>query len=150
MKKQLLVIGMLTSCISFAQTDQLWSSTFAKSNSEIIENKTSLLSPKIYALDFNGLKNALAKAPKRLSVGEKSEIIISFPNSEGKMENFKVRENSNFDPALSAKYPDIKSYVGDGLDNSNSTIYFSISSLGLSSMEIYGNKSAVFIEPYTK
>ena len=92
MKKQLLVIGMLTSCISFAQTDQLWSSTFAKSNSEIIENKTSLLSPKIYALDFNGLKNALAKAPKRLSVGEKSEIIISFPNSEGKMENFKVRE----------------------------------------------------------
>ncbi|WP_123873224.1 zinc-dependent metalloprotease, partial [Chryseobacterium contaminans] len=30
------------------------------------------------------------------------------------------------------------------------TVYFSISSLGLSSMEIYGDKSAIFIEPYTK
>ncbi|WP_262147398.1 reprolysin-like metallopeptidase [Chryseobacterium foetidum] len=150
MKKQLLVIGMLTSCISFAQTDRLWTSTSAKANAEIVENKTSLLSPKIFSLDFNGLKNALTKAPKRLSAGEKSEVIISFPNSEGRMENFKVRENSNFDPALAAKYPDIKSYVGEGLEDSSSTIYFSISPLGLSSMEIYGDKSAVFIEPYTK
>lgn len=150
MKKQLLFVGMLISGISFAQTDRLWSETSKKSNSEILENKTNILNPKIYHLDINGLKNVLAKAPKRLALGEKSEVIISFPNSEGKMENFKIRENSNFDPQLAAKYPDIKSYVGEGLTDSNSTVYFSISPLGLSSMEIYGDKSAVFIEPYTK
>ncbi len=150
MKKQLLFVGMLISGISFAQTDRLWSETSKKSNSEILENKTNILNPKIYQLDINGLKNALAKAPKRLALGEKSEVIISFPNSDGKMENFKIRENSNFDPQLAAKYPDIKSYVGEGLTDSNSTVYFSISPLGLSSMEIYGDKSAVFIEPYTK
>ncbi|MBW7674524.1 reprolysin-like metallopeptidase [Chryseobacterium chendengshani] len=151
MKKQLFVIGMLLlSGISFAQTDRLWSEGNAKTNSPVFENKTNILNPKIYQLDINGLKDALAKAPKRLSVGAKSEIIISFPNSDGKLENFKVRENSNFDPQLAAKYPDIKSYVGEGLDDSNATVYFSMSSLGLSSMEIYGDKSAVFIEPYTK
>nr|WP_314490915.1 zinc-dependent metalloprotease family protein [uncultured Chryseobacterium sp.] len=151
MKKQLLVIGMLfLSGISFAQTDRLWSAGSAKTNSEILENKTNILNPKIYQLDINGLKNAVAKAPKRLAVGEKSEIIISFPNSEGKLENFKVRENSNFDPQLAAKYPDIRSYIGEGLDDPSATVYFSISPLGLSSMEIYGDKSAVFIEPYTK
>lgn len=150
MKKQLLLVGMLISGISLAQTDRLWSETSKKSNSEILENKTNILNPKIYQLDINGLKNALAKAPKRLALGEKSEVIISFPNSDGKMENFKIRENSNFDPQLAAKYPDIKSYVGEGLTDSNSTVYFSISPLGLSSMEIYGDKSAVFIEPYTK
>ncbi|KQK25637.1 secretion protein [Chryseobacterium aquaticum] len=150
MKKQLLFVGMLISSISFAQTDRLWSETSKKANSEILENKTNILNPKIYQLDINGLKNALAKAPKRLALGEKSEVIISFPNSDGKMENFKIRENSNFDPQLAAKYPDIKSYVGEGLTDSNSTVYFSISPLGLSSMEIYGDKSAVFIEPYTK
>ncbi|WP_439479188.1 reprolysin-like metallopeptidase [Chryseobacterium aquaticum] len=150
MKKQLLFVGMLISGISFAQTDRLWSETSKKSNSEILENKTNILNPKVYQLDINGLKNALAKAPKRLALGEKSEVIISFPNSDGKMENFKIRENSNFDPQLAAKYPDIKSYVGEGLTDSNSTVYFSISPLGLSSMEIYGDKSAVFIEPYTK
>lgn len=150
MKKQLLFVGMLISGISFAQTDRLWSEISKKSNSEILENKTNILNPKVYQLDINGLKNALAKAPKRLALGEKSEVIISFPNSDGKMENFKIRENSNFDPQLAAKYPDIKSYVGEGLTDSNSTVYFSISPLGLSSMEIYGDKSAVFIEPYTK
>jgi hypothetical protein len=151
MKKQLSMIGMLLlSGISFAQTDRLWSEGSKKTGSEIFENKSSINNPKIYSLDINGLKNVLAKAPKRLAVGEKSEIIISFPNSEGTMENFKVRENSNFDPQLAAKYPEIKSYVGEGFGDSNSTVYFSVSPLGLSSMEIYGDKSAVFIEPYTK
>ena len=151
MKKQLSLLGMLfLSGISFAQTDRLWSSGSGKITSNIFENKSNIINPKIYSLDINGLKNALAKAPKRLSAGEKSEVIISFPNAEGKMENFKVRENSNFDPQLAAKYPDIKSYVGEGLENPASTIYFSVSPLGLSSMEIYGDKSAVFIEPYTK
>lgn len=150
MRKQLLLIGMLASGISSAQTDRLWSETSGKNTSEIFENKSAITNPKIYSLDIDGLKNVLARAPKKLSPGEKSEIIISFPNSEGKMENFKVRENSNFDPQLAAKYPDIKSYVGEGLGDSNTTVYFSVSPLGLSSMEIYGDKSAVFIEPYSK
>lgn len=151
MKKQLSMIGMLLiTGISFAQTDRLWSESSRKTTSGIFENKKNIINPKVYSLNINGLKNALANAPKRLAAGEKSEIIISFPNSEGKMENFKVRENSNFDPELAAKYPDIKSYVGEGLNDPNSTVYFSVSPLGLSSMEIYGDKSAVFIEPYTK
>lgn len=151
MKKQLTLLGMLfLSGISFAQTDRLWSPGALKSTSGILENKTGIINPRIYSLDINGLKNALAQAPKRLAAGEKSEVIVSFPNAEGKMENFKIRENPNFDPQLAAKYPDIKSYVGEGLENPDSTVYFSVSPLGLSSMEIYGDKSAVFIEPYTK
>jgi hypothetical protein len=151
MKKQLLMIGMIfLSGISFAQTDRLWSADSKNTSSDIFENKKNIINPKIYNLDFNGLKAVLAKAPKRLAAGEKSEVIISFPNAEGNMENFKVRENSNFDPELALKYPDIKSYVGEGFGDSNSTVYFSISPLGLSSMEIYSDKSAVFIEPYSK
>jgi len=141
---------LLISGISFAQTDRLWSENSKRNSSEIFENKININNPKVYNLDINGLKSVLARAPKRVAAGEKSELIISFPNSEGKMENFKVRENSNFAPELAAKYPDIKSYVGEGLGDSRSTVYFSISSLGLSSMEIYGDKSAVFIEPYSK
>lgn len=150
MRKQLLLIGMLASGISFAQTDRLWSETSGKSTSEILQNKLTINHPKLYSLDINGLKNALARAPKRLAPGEKSETLISFPNAEGKMESFKVKENSNFDPQLAAKYPDIKSYIGEGMGDSGTTVYFSISPLGLSSMEIYGDRSAVFIEPYSK
>jgi hypothetical protein len=149
MKKQLFMMGMLAlSGISFAQTDQLWSPDSKRTSSSIFENMSNIDNPQLYRLDINSLKSTLARAPKRLT--EKSEIIISFPGSSGKMEHFKVTENSNFDPELAAKYPDIKSYVGEGIEDPASTVYFSISSLGLSSMEIYGDKSAVFIEPYTQ
>lgn len=151
MKKQLLLIGMLfASGISFAQTDRLWSADTKHTSSGIFENKNTIIDPKLYHLDIQGLKSVLAKVPARLAEGEKSEVIISFPNAEGQMESFKIRENSNFDPQLAAKYPDIKSYVGESFGDSGSTVYFSISPLGLSSMEIYGDRSAVFIEPYTK
>ncbi|RMZ60119.1 T9SS C-terminal target domain-containing protein [Chryseobacterium nematophagum] len=151
MKKHLSMIGMLfISSISFAQTDHIWTENSKRPTVNVFENKNKIENPKVYNLDINGLKNALSNAPKKLAASEKSEVIISFPNSEGILEKFKVKENSNFTAELAAKYPDIKSYVGQGLDDPNSTIYFSISQLGLSSMEIYGNKSAVFIEPYTK
>lgn len=151
MKKQLLLIGMLlASGTFFSQTDRLWSADTKPATSEVFENKNTIINPRIYHLDINGLKNALAKAPKRLAAGEKSEVIISFPNAEGQMESFKVRENSNFDPQLAARYPDIKSYIGESFGGSGTTVYFSISPLGLSSMEIYNDRSAVFIEPYTK
>ncbi len=149
MKKQLLMTGMLAlSGITFAQTDRLWTSGSSKTFSPILENMSRFENPQLYHLNINGLKNVLAKAPKRST--QKSETIISFPNSAGKMENFMVTENSNFEPELAAKYPDIKSYIGVGVEDSASKVYFSISSLGLSSMEIYGDKSAVFIQPYTK
>ncbi|STC97913.1 Uncharacterised protein [Chryseobacterium carnipullorum] len=122
------MIGMLMiTGITFAQTDRLWSHASQRKTDEVQDNKTDLNNPKIFSLDLTGLKNALSAAPKRLIAGQKSEIIISFPNSEGKMENFKVTENPNFEPELAAKYPDIKSYMGQGLEDSGSTIYFSVS-----------------------
>ncbi len=134
--------------ITFAQTDRLWTSGSSKVSLPILESMSRFENPQLYHLNISGLKNALAKAPKRST--QKSETIISFPNSAGKMENFKVAENSNFEPELAAKYPDIKSYIGVGVEDPASKVYFSISSLGLSSMEIYGDKSSVFIQPYTK
>ncbi len=148
-KKQLLITGMLAlSGISFAQTDHLWTSSASRGSSQILENMSRVENPRLYHLNLNGLKNVLAKAPKRSA--QKSEIVVSFPNSQGKMENFRVKENSNFEPELAVRYPDIKSYVGEGIRDPASKVYFSISSLGLSSMEIYHDKSAVFIQPYTK
>lgn len=150
MKKQLLMLGMIMfSGIYSAQTDRLWTRSYERPPSSVAEHMSNIDNPRLFQLDIDGLKNVLAKAPKR-STDRSSDIIISLPNSQGRMENFRITENSNFDAELAAKYPDIKSYIGQGIEDKSSTVYFSISSLGLSSMEIYGDKSAVFIEPYTQ
>ena len=54
------------------------------------------------------------------------------------------------DPALAAKYPEIKSYMGVGIDNPTLTAFISISPLGFKSMVLGPDKSAVFIEPYSQ
>lgn len=150
MKTKLLSLAFVAVAgFSYGQTGSLWTQASKKAGSQVIGNKTSITTPKLFELDIQGLKQQLKGAPQKLSVNQKSEKIISFPSADGKMENFKVSEHSNFDSVLAAKYPDIKSYVGQSLDDPSKVVYFSISPLGLSSMEINADNSAVFIEPYT-
>jgi chitodextrinase len=150
MKKNLLSMALIAmTSFSFAQGGALWKATTVKNSSTVSRNKLELKSPKLYALDVIELKKALANASKRGDVSKKSSAVVAFPNADGGLDNFRIYEMSNMDPALAAKYPEIKSYVGQGIENKASTIYFSVSPLGLQTMTINADKSAVFIEPYT-
>ena len=133
---------------TFAQKN-LWKSTSIKSNTIVIENKKSISTPKLFELNIEELKSILANSVENSIVSKQSNITVPFPNADGLMENFRVYELSNMDPALAARYPEIKSYVGQGIDNPSSSIYFSVSPLGLQTMVLNADKSAVFMEPYT-
>ena len=151
MKNKLLSIAFLAvTSFSFAQTGKtFWKSTAQKSDAPVFANKTSINNPQLFELDIAKLKQSLANSPKRFASTEKSGIIIAFPNAQGQMENYRIQESSNMDPELAARYPEIKSYIGIGVENRTSTIYFSISPLGLQTMTLGADKAAVFIEPYT-
>jgi chitodextrinase len=150
MIKKLLSIALIAiTSTSFAQGGDFWKSSTQKSGSSVFENKKQLKQTSLFDLDINGLKQALANSPKRNALSGKSSVVVSFPNGEGKLENFRIVESSNMDPVLAAKYPEIKSYVGQGIENPTATIHFSLSPLGLQTMSINADKSAVFIEPYS-
>ena len=151
MKTTLLSIALLAiTGFSFAQQGgAIWKNTIKRADAVTFENKTRLTNPKLFSLNTEQLKNSLTNAHSRNS-GQVSNIILSFPNADGKMESFKIFENSNMEAGLADRYPEIKSYVGQGIENSASTIYFSVSPLGLQSMVLYADRSAAFIEPYTK
>ncbi|MDG1749983.1 MAG: M12 family metallo-peptidase, partial [Porticoccaceae bacterium] len=57
--------------------------------------------------------------------------IVYFPNSSGEMIAFDVKEKSNLSPILAAKYPEIKAYVGVGIDNSSLQVRFSLAPSGI-------------------
>ncbi len=44
-------------------------------------------------------------------------MVISLPNAEGNLERFEMFEASNFAPELQERFPEIRSYVGKGLDD---------------------------------
>jgi len=152
MKNRLLSIALLAfTSFSFAQAGKtLWKSTSQKTDAVVFENKTRITNPQLFELDMTSLKQKLTNSPKRFASDMKSSnVIVSFPNANGQLENFRIQESSNMDPALAARYPEIKSYIGQGIENPASTIYFSISPLGLQTMVIKADQSAEFIEPYT-
>ncbi|MDR2238431.1 MAG: M12 family metallo-peptidase [Chryseobacterium sp.] len=100
----------------------------------------------LYSLDTNQLRSSLKEAPGRFSGGK--GVIITIPSVNGGFEKFQVWESSNMDPALQAKYPDIRSYVGIGMDDPSVYLRFSLSPVGFSSM-ITRSGISEFIEPYT-
>jgi chitodextrinase len=149
MKLKLLYFLLLAGIsFSIAQSTSPWTkvSTFS---SGILESRIDLPQQNLFNLNIEAVKQSLNNAPNRFS-SQKNGIVIEFPNETGKLERFSVYENSQMDAALAAQYPEIKSYIGIGIENPSSMVYFSISPLGFQSMQLNAGKSAVFIEPLTE
>src|SRR6218665_3557234 len=148
MKCKLLLVALIaTTSTTFAQNrSSLWNSTTKKSDMVPLEARMQLPENKLFDLNLSSLRTNLANAPARISKSQ-SNIILSLPNADGLLEGFRIYENSIMDPALAARYPQIKSYIGIGIEDPTATAYFSVSPLGFKSMVLAPDKAAVFIEP---
>lgn len=151
MKFKLLSVALLcvTTFVSAQQKSDLWKSS-TKTNAPALESRMQLPTAHLFDLDVNALKTSLTASPRRSANAKSSTVQLSLPNADGQMERFSIYENSNMDPALAARYPEIKSYIGIGIDNPTSTAYFSISPLGFKSMVLNADQPAVFIEPFSQ
>ncbi|MBL7936490.1 MAG: hypothetical protein JNM51_11860, partial [Bacteroidia bacterium] len=103
----------------------------------------------IFKLDLDLLKSKLVNAPVIHSSPAPSSLIIEFPNSDGQFERFAVYESSIMEPGLEAKFPMIKTYAAQGIDDPTATMRFSVTQFGLHTMALSGIKSANFIDPFT-
>lgn len=96
------------------------------------------------------LKQQLIDVPQRQFATKNQGIILQFPNQEGKPESYLVQEASVMEYELQMQFPEIRSFVGKGIDNPSSIMRFSISpQKGFSGM-VLSDKKTVFIEPYTQ
>lgn len=151
MKYRLLTVALLAfvGFVSAQQKGSFWSPA-SRGNATLLESRMQLPEQNVMQLRVNDFKAALQAAPQRNFTGRSSAVIVEIPNSKGVMERFQVFENSNMDPALAAQYPEIKSYIGYGVDNPTLTAYFSVSPLGFKSMVLGADRKAEFIEPLTE
>ena len=149
MKFKLLIVNLLTiTSVAFSQNKTtIWNATTKKNNMVALDSRMRLPENNLFNLNLLSLKTNLNNAPARRANSKDSNTIVSIPNADGVLERYRVYENSNMDPALAARYPQIKSYMGVGIDNPSATAYFSVSPLGFKSMVLSPDKSAVFIEP---
>ena len=152
LKTALTITCVLIAGTVFSQTssDGLWTILTAK---DVAGEKTRRnSSPNTYhlaQLNLNALKSRLVNAPVLHSSTNQSDLIIDFPNAEGTFEKFTVYESSVMDPILEAKFPMIKTYAAQGVDDPTATMRFSVTQFGLHTMSLSGIKSTVYIDPYT-
>lgn len=142
MKCYFLIFALLIPLLGFSQ----WTRTELGAR-KIKKSQEKLEYSGLYTLDESQLKQSLKEAPVRFSKNE--GVIISLPTASGKLERFQVWESSNMAPELQAKFPDIRSYVGSGIEDPTAYLRFSVSPLGFSSM-ITRSGISEFIEPYTE
>lgn len=103
---------------------------------------------KLFDLDLQPLQQELfTVAGARASA---HSTIISLPNADGGLEQFEVVEASNFEPALQARFPEIRAFSGKGLTDKSAMLKLSISPQGIQTMVFRTGKANEFIEVYSQ
>jgi subtilisin-like proprotein convertase family protein len=147
----LTILLLVVSLTAFSQSKSIWKPiTETELSSEAKVKRSSFPRDfKVFQLDLNSLKQTLQNAPMRDSKG-KSNLIIELPNPEGQIQHFRVVETPCMEPDLAAKYPMIKTYAAQGIEDPTAVARFSVTQFGLHSMTLYGEKNTAFIDPYTE
>lgn len=147
--------SLLLFCILFLSatslfSQQFWTKTYKEAiqqqKKEILSSKTS---PKQYALmrlDVDGFKNALPN----IKAKKTDTKIIELPNASGELKRFAIKETPYLAPELAEKFPMIKSFSAQGIDEPSATAKISIGEDGVHAIVFSANESTLYIDPYTK
>jgi len=152
MKKNLQWIIVVFCAISagYSQSKTVWKPINESDlrSTEKVNRSTFPATYKIFNLDLQSFKSALSNSPLRGNRG-KSSVIIELPDASGKIEHYRVHETPIMEPTLAEKFPMIKSYAAQGIEDPTAVARFSVTQFGLHSMTLSGEKSTAFIDPYT-
>ena len=137
-KKLLIILMMISSLFLNAQGKSFWHQIEESS----IKNEAKLRRAsfpneyRLWKLDLQSLKNVIRNAPVRGEFKGVSNVVIHLPNAEGQLERFRILETPIMEKGLAEKFPTIKSYVGNGLDDKTAVVRFSVTEFGLHSMTL--------------
>src|SRR5204863_2258679 len=129
--------------------EMLWS--FVEERS-LDQSAPRLLVPSVYRtvrLDRAALLQALAAAPMEFTKDTTQNPIIYLPMPDGNLARFRFEESPIMEPGLSAKYPGLKTYRAQGIDDPAATSRFDWLPTGFHAI-ILAPSGTVLIDPYAQ
>ena len=135
----------------FAQTSpqNLWQEV---DESQIVQVGERYIIPQVYRtikLNVEEMQSFLSEAPLEFSNATRSTVfILDLPMPNGTMQKFSIVESPIMAPELAAKYPEIRTYIGKGIDDPLANVRFDFTLHGFHAM-ILSPEGNVFIDPYS-
>ena len=150
----LLLWALLVACPAWAQNlpdTNLWQSVQqgpqSRAQSEPLVRPDAFRS---FHLHHSRLRPLLGRAPKESSQAvASSDSVISLPLPDGTAARFRFVESPVMHPALAARFPEIKTYLGRGIDDPAATVRFDFTPAGFHA-QIFSPRGAVYIEPHLR
>lgn len=113
-------------------SDEFWNDATALSLRDLSGVGDQATNYRLVELNGSVLRQALANAPLEFKEDAKRKtVIISLPVPDGRLWRFRIEESPIMSPNLAAKFPEIKTYSGQGIDDPSATLRFSWDPTGL-------------------
>jgi hypothetical protein len=145
------VVALLMPALQAASADTtLWRDTRANDVQQRGERLPEPLRYRTLSLDFAAMRTRLADAPLEANVPvDESEFVLALPMPDGQFADFRVVESPIMESKLASKYPMLKTYLGQGIDDQTATVRFDLSSFGFRA-QIISWRETVYIEPFQR
>ncbi len=102
------------------------------------------------AIDPRALDGLLALAPgERSPQALEAPLTFSLPYPDGSNPRFRVEESPILEPELAAKFPEIRTFVAQGIDEPTATARLSLTVHGFHAM-VLSAAGTVFVDPYLR
>ena len=109
----------------------------------------ALTQARALTLDVAGLHAALATAPAESARGM-APLVLALPQPNGTTARFALREAPVMEPALAARFPQIKTYAGVGLDDVHATVRLDLSPMGFHAQVLTTGGQSFYIDPVSR
>lgn len=131
-----------------APPDPVWQDIDANSIAARGERWSTPATGRVMALDFPALTTRLLDAPKEGQANLRdSALEVTLPMADGSWQRFRVVETQVMAPELAARYPEIRSYLGQGIDDPAASVRLDYNPRGFFA-QVLAPGGDIYIDPW--
>ena len=124
-----------------SQTDELWTDVDESSLALMTDVQGVPKQYRLLQLNETLFSSVISKAPLEFTSSEAP--VLSLPLPDGRLWRFRIVESPVLSPELAGKFPEIKTYSGQSIDDATATVRFSWTPKGLNALVI--NEQGTFV-----
>jgi hypothetical protein len=143
------VVALVIGKTSIPPNEEIWTSIAERS---IEQAGPRLIVPTAYRtirLDKMALSRLLATAPMEFTQATSLNPMVDLPMPDGTLARFRFEESPVVEPGLAEKYPGLKTYRAQGIDDPTATSRFDFLPNGFHAI-IFTPSGTALIDPYAK